>query len=167
MEKRDKKWFPSMRLVVCTSRLPPVARRRSIISWGTHQSGCVLLIGYELYRTVVEAIRRREGERDPEVVGELETMWGLLCNPGPFCVVLDEAHRIRKGSGMNGSSALVRALVSLQTRRRVAVTGSPVQNHLTEYYHMVQYVRPGHLGDFAHFQRTFHKPISQVWLSFH
>jgi len=78
---------------------------------------------------------------------------GLLCS-GADVMVMDEAHRIK-----NDKSALAQALSRLTTRRRILLTGTPLQNNLREYYHMVSYVRPGALGKLSQFRKLFEEAI--------
>ncbi len=52
-----------------------------------------------------------------------------------------------------------KVLYSLETRRRIALTGTPMQNSLIEYYHMANWVKPGCLGTEQSFERKFAIPI--------
>jgi hypothetical protein len=52
-------------------------------------------------------------------------------------VVVDEAHEIR-----NGASQRATTVKQLSTPRRLALTGSPLQNNLMEFYSMMDFVRP-------------------------
>ena len=78
----------------------------------------------------------------------------LLRNPDVLC--LDEAHTMLK----NPETGLYKNLSMVVTRRRIALTGSPFQNNLNEYYHMVSYVRPGSLGQENAFDHDFVAPIT-------
>ena len=80
----------------------------------------------------------------------------MLAKPGPDMVVLDEAHRIK-----DDTSKLYKALQMLRTKRRIALTGSPLQNNLLEYYHMVNFVKPSYLNRKKHFIRYFVEPIKE------
>lgn len=50
-------------------------------------------------------------------------------NPGPDILVCDEAHMIK-----NGKADITQVLKQVRSKRRVALTGSPLQNNLMEYY---------------------------------
>jgi len=77
-----------------------------------------------------------------------------LQDPGPDVVVLDEAHTIK-----NPKSKRHEALSRIRTKRRVALTGTPLQNNLLEYHTMISYVRGAVLGTRAEFKNRFVDPI--------
>jgi len=52
-----------------------------------------------------------------------------LQNPGPNVVIIDEAHLNLK----NELTKTYTSLLQIQTRFRIALTGTPVQNNLKEY----------------------------------
>lgn len=71
-------------------------------------------------------------------------------------VVLDEAQAI-KNSGTRASKS-VRALPS---RQRIALTGTPVENRLSEMRSILDFVNPGVLGSASFFRNHFAKSIER------
>lgn len=90
----------------------------------------------------------------PIEVQYLEEAFRCLCDPGPDLAVLDEAHRLR-----NRKSKLVKAFSFIKTTRRILLTGYPLQNHLAEYWTMVDFARPWYLGNYSEFMQSFGDPI--------
>ena len=70
--------------------------------------------------------------------------------------MIDEAHLMLK----NSKTQIYKALVGVSTKRRIVLSGTPLQNNLGEYYNMASWVRPGFLGGKADFERTYINPIN-------
>ncbi|MBM4114073.1 MAG: DEAD/DEAH box helicase, partial [Phycisphaerae bacterium] len=71
-------------------------------------------------------------------------------------VALDEAQHIK-----NPPTKQTAAIRSLQARHRVALTGTPVENRLSELWSIMEFCAPGYLGGAAEFQRRFAVPIER------
>lgn len=71
-------------------------------------------------------------------------------------LVLDEGHRLKNTNG----SLTLSALESLNCNARLVITGTPIQNNLSEFYNLANFANPGILGDLKSFRRVFDKPIS-------
>jgi SNF2 family DNA or RNA helicase len=69
-------------------------------------------------------------------------------------VVVDEAQNIK-----NPQAAQTRAILKLTTSRRLALTGTPVENRLRDLWSIFNFLNPGYLGKEAQFRKTFEMPI--------
>jgi non-specific serine/threonine protein kinase len=74
--------------------------------------------------------------------------WGRL--------VFDEAQQLK-----NPYTAVARAAAALRGERRVALTGTPVENRLLELWALLQLLNPGLLGSLAQFRQRFAVPIER------
>lgn len=88
----------------------------------------VLVISYETLR------------RNVTELGDKEI--GLL--------LADEGHRLK-----NGDSLTFNALNSLNVKRRVILSGTPIQNDLSEYFSLLNFSNPGLLGTRAEFRKNY------------
>lgn len=70
------------------------------------------------------------------------------------CVVLDEAQNVK-----NPASATARAARRLDAEMRVALTGTPVENRLSELWSLMTFANPGMLGTAAEFDARYERPI--------
>ena len=59
----------------------------------------------------------------------------------------------------NRESAIACTLNQVRTRRRIVLTGTPMQNNLKEYYAMVNFCKPKFLGSDYEFSYQFRSPI--------
>ena len=73
----------------------------------------------------------------------------------PFhLLILDEAQSVK-----NAQARAARALRRLDARHHVALTGTPLENHLGELWSLFDLLMPGFLGDSRTFARHWRKPI--------
>jgi hypothetical protein len=71
-------------------------------------------------------------------------------------VVLDEAQYIK-----NPPTKQTATIRSLRTLRRIALTGTPVENRLSELWSIMEFCNPGYLGQPGEFRRRFSVPIER------
>lgn len=86
--------------------------------------------------------------RDAVDLADVETGWGV--------VVADEAQYVK-----NVRSAAAKALRSIPTPVRLALTGTPVENGLTELWSILDWTTPGLLGGLEEFRRRWSRPIER------
>ena len=69
-------------------------------------------------------------------------------------LICDEAHRLK-----NDNTQTSIALDKLSTRRRVLLSGTPLQNDLEEFFAMVNFCNPNILGTVSQFRKNYQSPI--------
>lgn len=84
--------------------------------------------------------------RDREHLAELD--WDY--------VVVDEAQNIK-----NEAARQTQAIRSLKARHRIALTGTPVENRLSELWSIMEFLNPGYLGSATDFRTRFAIPIER------
>ncbi|PWN42131.1 hypothetical protein IE81DRAFT_143270 [Ceraceosorus guamensis] len=94
----------------------------------------VLIIGYEKLRTCVDMLASAQ--------------------PPIGLIVCDEGHRLK-----SKDAKTTKMFEALSTPRRIILSGTPVQNDLSEFHAMVDFVNPGLLGDYNVFKKVFEEPI--------
>lgn len=92
----------------------------------------ILIVSYETLRMYVDLLK--------------DTPIGLL--------LCDEGHRLK-----NKDSLTWTALNSLNVNRRVILSGTPIQNDLSEYFALLHFANPNLLGSQADFRKRFELPI--------
>lgn len=65
-----------------------------------------------------------------------------------------QGHRLK---GENNKAA--QAICKLQIKKRVILSGTPLQNDLHEFFNIVDFVNPGLLGTYSSFRQDFEGPI--------
>ncbi|KAL6932408.1 hypothetical protein ACO0OL_003886 [Hanseniaspora opuntiae] len=69
-------------------------------------------------------------------------------------LLADEGHRLK-----NEESLTFKALNSINCNRRVILSGTPIQNDLSEYFALLNFSNPGLLGTRSDFRKHFEMPI--------
>ena len=96
------------------------------------KAGEVLVITYALLTLLQKELTSRE--------------WNVIC--------LDEAHTIK-----NANTKMSKAAMLLHAQRKVILTGTPIQNHLSELWNLFQFINPSLLGSAEQFKKKFIQPI--------
>lgn len=71
-------------------------------------------------------------------------------------VIIDEAQNIK-----NADTEQTKAVKALKAPVRIALSGTPVENRLSEFWSIMDFVNKGYLGGLSKFNEEFGKPIQQ------
>ncbi|KAG9447661.1 hypothetical protein H6P81_013789 [Aristolochia fimbriata] len=141
------KWRPLELKPIRVYMLEDVPRERRgnlLAKW--RAKGGVFLMGYAAFRNLSFGKHVKDKYVASEICQALQN--------GPDILVCDEAHMIK-----NTRADITQALKQVKCQRRIALTGSPLQNNLMEYYCMVDFVSEGFLGSSHEFRNRFQNPI--------
>ncbi|EME41982.1 hypothetical protein DOTSEDRAFT_81015 [Dothistroma septosporum NZE10] len=92
----------------------------------------VLIVSYETLRLYVDELRN--------------TPIGLM--------LCDEGHRLK-----NAESNTYESLTALNVKKRVILSGTPIQNDLSEYFALLDFANSGYLGTRLDFRKQYELPI--------
>ena len=137
-EMEFKKWCPGFKILAYYGTQDERKRKRQ--GWNNDDVWNVCITSYQLVLQDQQVFKRRR--------------WHYL--------VLDEAHNIK-----NFKSQRWQTLLGFNTRARLLLTGTPLQNNLTELWSLLFFLMPaengvGGFADLQEFQDWFHKPESQI-----
>lgn len=142
------KWLKNIDVdeIVKVYDLPKTNKLYNITNIATWKcKGGILILSYENFKSLVNC--KQDDLR--------ESFFHTLVDPGPDVVILDEGHYIK-----NTNTKLLKSLIQIRTKRRIVLTGTPMQNSLNEYYTLINFVKPNILGNHKDFNSMFIKPIS-------
>lgn len=72
-----------------------------------------------------------------------------------WCCALDEAHYIK-----NPATRITRAAKRVRAQHRFALTGTPMENRLSDVWSIFDFLMPGILGPYTRFRERFELPIA-------
>jgi superfamily II DNA or RNA helicase len=73
-----------------------------------------------------------------------------------YYLILDEAHYIK-----NPKTKLYQAMLTLKADHKLCMTGTPMENHLGEFWAQFNFLLPGFLAGYQQFSRLFKTPIEK------
>ncbi|KAI4657095.1 uncharacterized protein J4E79_007711 [Alternaria viburni] len=108
------------------------AKNKKIANFTKGKAYNIMIVGYEMLRVMQEEMK--QGTVD--------------------IVIADEGHRLK-----TANNKAMQAIQSLNTERRIILSGTPLQNDLGEFFTAIDFVNPGLLGQRSAFKRSFEVPI--------
>lgn len=129
-------WQEEFRRFAPSMKVIPVTggvamRRKAMESWDTTQ---VYIISYDLLKRNIAEFAEKN-------------FW---------YVVLDEAQYIK-----NAGAAVSKSVKTLKAKHRFALTGTPIENRLSELWSIFDFLMPGFLYGHKEFERKFETPITK------
>lgn len=99
----------------------------------------------------------------------LRTLQDELANVPIGLLLADEGHRLKNAGQLlcrihfcepdNLDTLTFQALTALNVQRRVILTGTPIQNDLSEYFALLNFANPDYLGSKMDFKKNFESKI--------
>ncbi|KAF7932116.1 uncharacterized protein EAE97_009137 [Botrytis byssoidea] len=140
-EMEFKKWCPGFKILTYYGNQEERKRKRA--GWKDDDAWNVCITSYQLVIQDQQVFKRRQ--------------WHYM--------ILDEAHNIK-----NFQSQRWQTMLNFNTRARLLLTGTPLQNNLTELWSLLYFLMPSDgseqgVGGFANlkeFQDWFKKPTEQI-----
>lgn len=72
-------------------------------------------------------------------------------------IVLDESQYIK-----NPQSGVFKAVGEINARHRISLSGTPIENSLSDLWAQMEFLNPGMLGSFHYFKKHFIRPIEKL-----
>lgn len=140
-EMEFKKWCPGFKIMTYYGSIEERKHKRK--GWMDDTSWNVLITSYQLVLQDQQVLKRRN--------------WHYM--------ILDEAHNIK-----NFRSQKWQSLLTFRTRARLLLTGTPLQNNLTELWSLLFFLMPSDgdgtgiegFADLRNFSEWFRRPVEQI-----
>ncbi|KAL9096786.1 MAG: hypothetical protein Q9165_001274 [Trypethelium subeluteriae] len=156
------RWWPPLRVSILHtsgSGMIDIGRERRIEDELEHRAytgtSTKLTKGEKVAKKVVDRVID-DGHVLVTTYSGLQTYARLLIPIDWEYAVLDEGHKIR-----NPNTAITVYCKELRTANRIILSGTPMQNNLTELWSLFDFVFPMRLGTLVNFRNQFEIPIKQ------
>ena len=113
--------------------------KKIIKNFVMHRAKAVLIVSYETQRLYSKLFASSSSSSSS--------------HNSPSCcdlLICDEAHKLK-----NADSDLAKSLNLLPARKRILLSGTPMQNELREFYNMVNFCNPNILGSVLAFKKRY------------
>eukprot|EP00276_Gloeochaete_wittrockiana_P011319 CAMPEP_0184645804 /NCGR_PEP_ID=MMETSP0308-20130426/2400_1 /TAXON_ID=38269 /ORGANISM="Gloeochaete witrockiana, Strain SAG 46.84" /LENGTH=1061 /DNA_ID=CAMNT_0027075225 /DNA_START=95 /DNA_END=3280 /DNA_ORIENTATION=+ len=151
--KEFEKWCPSLRTVIYHG---PVQQRDYLLK-GIQSRGGVCLTTYGMITSSADKLSYLPQSTSSSRMGMEEGSYGQPQAAWDY-VILDEGHKIK-----NPDIALSKKLRSINSRHKIILSGTPVQNNLDEMWALFDYVTDGRLLGFRkNFRKEYENPITRA-----
>lgn len=80
----------------------------------------------------------------------------IMCSYNFHYIILDESQVIK-----NPASMIYKSIIQLKSDYKLVLTGTPIENSLTDLWTQLNFVNPGLLGNLSFFRREYAKPIEK------
>ncbi|KAL6706626.1 DNA repair protein rhp26 [Coniothyrium glycines] len=156
------RWWPALRVSILhtsgsgmldTGREDRMEREMELRSYGDYDT---TLTGVgKAARKILERVKR-DGHVLVTTYSGLQTYSEFLIPTEWECAILDEGHKIR-----NPNTSITIHCKELRTPNRIILSGTPMQNNLTELWSLFDFVFPMRLGTLVNFRNQFEFPIKR------
>eukprot|EP00929_Paragymnodinium_shiwhaense_P014730 TRINITY_DN122693_c0_g1_i1.p1 TRINITY_DN122693_c0_g1~~TRINITY_DN122693_c0_g1_i1.p1 ORF type:complete len:987 (+),score=288.74 TRINITY_DN122693_c0_g1_i1:207-3167(+) len=131
-ESEFKKWLDGRCKCVAVAAAGQAAVSATFGSFRYNREAKVLIASYETFRGHASEV----------------------ADCGIDLIVCDEAHKLK-----NDEAATTRCISGLSAKRRLLLSGTPIQNNLDEFFTLASVANPGIFGDPSTFRRNYALPI--------
>lgn len=125
-----------------------------LINWQTEIERFAPDIKTHIYHGPARDLKLFEGDIMLTTYGVLRSDNQLLKKKKWQVMIIDEAQNIK-----NHDAAQSKAVKSIHANVRIAMSGTPVENRLTEFWSIMDFTNQGYLGNVKTFKETFASPI--------
>lgn len=156
------RWWPALRVSILhtsgsgmlnTQREDRYEREMELRSYGDYDN--TLTGAGKAAKKIIEKVKR-DGHVLVTTYSGLQTYSEFLTATEWECAILDEGHKIR-----NPNTAITIHCKELRTPNRIILSGTPMQNNLSELWSLFDFVFPMRLGTLVNFRNQFEFPIKR------
>ncbi|GAB55728.1 Snf2 family protein [Glaciecola punicea ACAM 611] len=117
----------------------------------------------DLSYIVLHGSKRQQDFEDLQQYDLVITSYALILkdielhqNTDYYYLILDEAHYIK-----NPRTSVYQAVLTIQAQHKLCLTGTPMENHLGEFWAQFNFLLPGFLSGHKQFTKLFRTPIEK------
>lgn len=116
----------------------------------------------QLYHGKDRSLEGDTGEVLITTYGVVQTDQEMLSGFSFACIVLDEGQYIKNRKSLTAQAVKKVAAECGSSCARVALTGTPIENHLGELFSILEFLNPGFLGSKEEFLKNFNQPLQKA-----